>query len=309
MRNFTESEICMLLLSAMPGEERPVRDSLYRRLSHAASALQPSEAVGELTLEELLRLGCDREEGENILWRLEQRDALHLYLTNLEEKGIFLTTRISPDYPAMLRERLGERSPLVLYCTGNPELLQKKCISLVGSRKLREKGSRFARKMGALIAREGYVYCSGGAEGADSEGFLAATDNGGSAILFLPDSLLKAMETPAYKRLLKEGRLLLVSLQGYDLPFTPVRALDRNRLIHAMGEKVLVAQSDYGSGGTWRGVMDNLKESWSSVYICNDEPEDAGTKGLSERGCIPVETDRVRSVHDLVPIQKSLFEP
>lgn len=308
MRNYTEPEICMLLLSAMPGEDRPVKDALYRRLAHAASALQRSEPVGELTIEELIRLGCDREEGENILWRLEQREALGLYLANLEEKGIFLITRISPDYPAVLRERLGERSPLVLYCAGNPELLQKKCVSLVGSRKLREKGRRFARKTGALIAKEGYVYCSGGAEGADMEGFLAATDNNGSALLFLPDSLIGAMEKPVYRKLLDEGRLLLVSMQGYDLPFTPVRALDRNRLIHGMGDKVLVAQSDYGTGGTWRGVVDNLKEGWSALYLCNDEPDDPGTKGLLERGCIPVETDRVRSILDLTPIQRSLFD-
>lgn len=308
MREFTESEICVLLLAAMPGEQKPVRAALYRRLAHAASALKPETPVGELTLEELLRLGCDRKEGENILWRLEQRDALRLYLSNLEEKGIFLTTRISPDYPAVLRKRLGERSPLVLYCAGNPELFGKKCVSLVGSRKLRERGRRFARKMGALIARESYVYCSGGADGADTEGFLAATDNGGSAMLFLPDSLLMAMEMPLYQNLLKQGRLLLVSMQGFDLHFTPARALDRNRLIHAMGDKVLVAQSDYGSGGTWRGVMDNLKEGWSPVFVCNDEPEDAGTRGLVERGCIPVETDPVRSVLGLMPSQKSLFE-
>lgn len=308
MRNFTEAEICMLLLTAMPGAQQPVRESLYRRLFHAAAALQPQEPLGELTLEELLHLGCDRDEGENILRRLDQREALRLYLGNLEEKGVYLTIRISPDYPAVLRERLGERSPLVLWYAGDPELFSGRCISLVGSRKLREKGRRFARKLGALIAREGFVYCSGGAEGADTEGFLAAVDNGGSAILFLPDSLLKAMEKPLYQELLKEGRLLLVSLQGYDLAFTPIRALDRNRLIHAMGEKVLVAQSDYGSGGTWRGVMDNLKENWSPVYICNDEPGAEGTRGLLERGCIPVETDQVRSVLDLMPIQKSLFD-
>lgn len=308
MRNYSEAEICMLLLAALPGDHKPVRDSLYRRLFRAAAALAPAEPVGELTLEELLRLGCDREEGENILWRLEQRETLELYLDNLEEKGIFLTTRISGDYPNVLRERLGERGPLILYCAGNSALLQKRAVSLVGSRKLQEKGRRFARKMGALIAREDYVYCSGGAEGTDSEGLIAAADNGGSAILFLPDSLLKAMEVPLYKKLLKEGRLLLVSLQGHDLPFTPARALDRNRLIHALGEKVLVAQSDYGTGGTWRGVMDNLKEGWSPVFLCNDEPEAPGTRGLRERGCIPVETDRVRSVLDLAPIQKSLFD-
>ena len=307
MRTYTEAEQCMLLLAALPGERRPVRESLYRRIARGASALGPDGPEGELTLEELIRLGCDREEAENILWRLEQREALNLYLNNLREKGIFLTTRISPDYPQRLRRTLGEGSPLVLYCAGNGELFGKECISLVGSRKLGEKGERFCRKAGAILTREGYVYCSGGAEGADTAGFLAAADNGGSAILFLPDSLEKAAASPRYKKLLREGRLLLVSLGGTDLPFTPARAMERNRLIHAMGQKVLVAQSDYGTGGTWQGTLANLKEGWSPVFVCNDEPEDPGTRGLLERGGSPVETDTIFSVGALHPAQKSLF--
>lgn len=58
--------------------------------------------------------------------------------------------------------------------------------------------------------------------------------------------------------------------QAYDAPFSTPRALGRNYLIHAMGEKTLVAQCRAGSGGTWDGTTENLKHGWSPVFVHDD---------------------------------------
>lgn len=114
------------------------------------------------------------------------------------------------------------------------------------------------------------------------------------------------MNQEKYKSALRQGRLLLVSEFGYDQGFSAQRAFSRNRLIHAMGEKTLVAQSDYGSGGTWNGTMENLKQGWSPVYMCNEEPEDRGTQGLIQRGAVPVLTEQLRDLSQLQPTQLAL---
>lgn len=293
MRTYSSAETCLMLLYALPGE--PLREGLYRKLFRAYQALTPGTNVDsrDLDVQDLMRLGCNRETANLILYRLEQTETLHAYLRNLWNLGIQVVTRLSPDYPQRLRKVLGDRAPLILYCSGNTTLFSTQCISLVGSRNLREKGTIFSIRAGAQIAAEGYTYCSGGAIGADSAGYAAAQKAGGSGILFLADSLEGSMNQPQYKEATEQGRLLLVSEFGYDQGFSPQRALSRNRLIHAMGEKTLVAQSDYGFGGTWNGTLENLKQGWSPVFMCNEEPEQPGTRGLIERGAVPVLTEEL----------------
>ena len=78
-------------------------------------------------------------------------------------------------------------------------------------------------------------------------------------------------------------------------------------MIHAMGRKVFVAQSDYGSGGTWSGTVENLKAGWSPVYVCGAEPEDPGISGLASRGAFPVLREELTDLRKLEPGQLSLF--
>lgn len=304
MRTYSGAETCLMLLYALPGE--PLREGLYRKLLRAYNALGAEPEERDLQEQDLMRLGCNRDTAKQILYRLEQQETLFSYLRNLNTRGIEIVTRLSPDYPQKLRLALGDRAPLILYCGGNTELFSTECISLVGSRQLREKGKGFSALAGDSIACGGYTYCSGGALGADSVGYEAALRAGGKAILFVADSLEGCMNQEKYKSALRQGRLLLVSEFGYDQGFSTQRAFSRNRLIHAMGEKTLVAQSDYGSGGTWNGTMENLKQGWSPVYMCNEEPEDRGTQGLIQRGAVPVFTEQLRDLSQLQPSQLTL---
>lgn len=307
MRTYTEAEKCMLLLLLPMTDARAIRPGEFDRMEQMLGALGAgiADIDGDVTEEELLRLGLSAETAREMLRRLEREPALEPTLKKLDEAGIIPITRISPEYPRKLRRTLGSKAPLVLYCAGNPELFQRPGVSLVGSRQMRPLGAAFARRLGAAVAREKLTYVSGGAVGADTLGFEAAIEQGGSAILFLADSLRARMRD--MKPLLESGRLLLVSEYGYDQPFSKGRAHSRNRLIHAMGERVFVAQTGYGAGGTWSGTLANLKNGWSPVYMCCDEPEDPGTRGLIERGCTPVTAAELKHILRLETDQTQLF--
>ena len=41
-------------------------------------------------------------------------------------------------------------------------------------------------------------------------------------------------------------------------------------MIHALGIVTFVAQSSFGSGGTWDGTVKNLQNHWSDVYGFDD---------------------------------------
>ncbi|MDD6023054.1 MAG: DNA-processing protein DprA [Oscillospiraceae bacterium] len=309
MRTYSQAERCLLLLYALPDEGKPLPERLYRKLFEAFRSLSPQtgNADGQVDIPTLLELGAAQWEAEEILSRLERETLLEPFLRNLHDLGIQVVTRISPEYPRRLRETLGDRAPLILYCLGNTGLFAKECISLVGSRKLLPLGRDFSRRAGREIARQGYTYCSGGALGADTEGFQAADSQGGTAVLFLADALVSQGKRELYKKALEEKRLLLVSEHGWDIPFSTARAYSRNRLIHAMGQKVLVAQSDAGFGGTWQGTVENLKAKWSPCFVSTELREHPGTKALLEQGCSPVSTEELMNLKGLEPSQTSLF--
>ena len=104
------------------------------------------------------------------------------------------------------------------------------------------------------MARQGYTLVSGGARGTDREGQEACLAAGGRviAVLAAPQG---APPVP---------NLLLCWEDSFDLPFSPARALSRNRIIHILGEKTLVAQTSPGFGGTWNGTEENLRRGWST---------------------------------------------
>ena len=102
---------------------------------------------------------------------------------------------------------------------------------------------------------------------------------GGSAVIFPAGRLT---DCPA------QEHVLYLAEQAYDAPFSTPRALGRNYLIHAMGEKTLVAQCRAGSGGTWDGTTENLKHGWSPVFVHDDGTP--GARALIERGAAAVRT-------------------
>ena len=64
--------------------------------------------------------------------------------------------------------------------------------------------------------------------------------------------------------------MLYISEEGYDEPFSTLRALSRNRVIHTLGRMVFVAQSSLEKGGTWDGTAKNLHFGWSPVACFRD---------------------------------------
>lgn len=267
----------------------------FRNLSLRAQALgrPDGDLNAELTARDLVRLGYDEPEAAHIAALLLRERELERYLAAAEREQIMPLTRISVAYPTQLAKKLGTSCPPVLYCKGDLLLLQADAIAVVGSRKLNDTGRRFAARAGALCAREGYVLVTGGAEGADQTALEACLENGGSVIVFTAGRLCDCKMQP---------RVLYVSESGWTLPFSTPRAMSRNRLIHAMGEKTLIAQTGFGAGGTWNGTLDNLRHAWSPVFVHDDGSE--GARALIARGAESVGMESLTTFTALTPRQQ-----
>jgi DNA processing protein len=83
-------------------------------------------------------------------------------------------------YPKLLRQTVDH--PPFLFCQGDLDLLNKKGISVVGTRKPSELGLRRAKKLAMLLSTNGYVIVSGLARGIDTAAHQGAIKAGGKTI-------------------------------------------------------------------------------------------------------------------------------
>ena len=246
----------------------------------------------ELNEDDVAALGYDRETAQRILALLSGKEQLDWYLKQASKAGCVPISRIGEQYPYILRKKLGLDCPGCLWAKGNLDLLQKPAVSLVGSRVLREENAAFAREVGRQAARQGYVLISGNARGADQTAQNACLEAGGKVIAVVADALT---DQPA------NDRILYISEDGFDLPFSGLRALSRNRIIHTMGQITLVAQCSFEKGGTWDGTKTNLKKGYSPVFCFRDGSR--GMQALLDRGAQPVSMAQLTDFSSLQPEQ------
>ena len=199
--------------------------------------------------------------------------ALQRYLNRAHLQDCFPVSRVSEGYPLAVRKRLGQDAPGCLWAKGDITLLKRQTVSLVGSRELFPDNENFAREVGRQAAIQGYVLVSGNARGADRVAQDSCLEYGGQVISIVADSLQKCKDRPG---------VLYLSEDGWDSGFSSIRALSRNRLIHAMGDKTFVAQCSCGKGGTWNGTVYNLQHRLSPVFCYQDGSE--ATEKLTEMG-------------------------
>lgn len=292
-------EVGFLLLGSTLGnpEGRPLTTAQLRTLAVRVSAMTPPEEDRELTAADLTALGYGSDMAERILRLLGDTQLLHRYLARAKQADCVPVTRVSPGYPAHMRRRLGLDSPSVLWAKGDLSILQKPMIALVGSRDIHPANREFAAKAGQEAARQGYVLVSGNARGADRIAQDACLSAGGQVISIVADELMK--QAP-------RENVLFLSEEGYDCPFTSLRALSRNRVIHALGEKTLVAQCTLDKGGTWSGTVRNLKENWSPVFCFRDGSEAA--LQLEQLGAVLIGPEKLTNLNGLQKYTVNLFE-
>lgn len=281
-----------LLLSSHLGnpERKPLTSYQLQVLAQRVRNMAPPEDDRELELRDLLALGYGREMGERILELLAQEAELNYYLRKGEKMGCTPITRVSEDYPLILRRRLGLDSPGCLWARGDISLLRAPAIALVGSRDLREPNRQFAEAVGTSAAKQGLTLVSGNARGADKTAQNACLAAGGRVISIVADELAKQPLTE---------RMLYLSEDGFADGFSSQRAISRNRCIHALGQMVFVAQATLEKGGTWDGTVKNLRSGWSNVACFFDGS--AACRRLEEMGAYLIQQDDLSDLGILFP--------
>lgn len=292
-------EAGFLLLTSHLGnpDRKPLTVPQLRTLAERVRNMEREEPDRELEARDLAALGYGMDLARRIVALLEESDSLEHYLRRGQRLDCVPISRIGEKYPAILRKRLGLDAPGCLWAKGELSLLETPMMSLVGSRELEEENLAFAAEVGRQAALQGYTLVSGNARGADRTAQNACLNYGGSVICVVADELARQ---PVRER------VLYLSEDGFEEGFSAQRALSRNRVIHALGEKAFVAQCGYKVGGTWDGTVKNLRFGWSPV-CCFDDGSEA-MKLLEQMGAEKVHMEQLSDLRSLGIRERSLFD-
>lgn len=285
-----------LLLTGYLGnpDRRPLTVAQFRELTKRARQMEKPLKDRDLTREDLVKIGCQSPLAERIINLLSEEEELNLYLQKGKKRQCVPITRLDEQYPSGIRNGLALEAPACIWAKGDLEILQKPMIALVGSRDLYPQNLAFAEEVGKQAALQGYTLVSGNARGADQAAQNSCLAHGGNVISIVADRLDDK---------LPQGGVLYLSDEGFDLPFTSIRALSRNRLIHTLAEKTFVAQCSLEKGGTWSGTTQNLRYGWSDVFCFRDGSDAA--EELQQRGAVAVSLEELC---DIPSLQSNLLE-
>lgn len=263
-----------------PGEYKRLARHLHQIEKTPADLLSPQA-------EEILREVHTTVDSERLKALLARGLALTQAIDRWQTRSIWVVSRADPEYPKLLKDRLKDDRPAVIYGCGDKSLLECGGLAVVGSRDVDEALIEYTQAVGRLTAKAGKVLVSGGARGIDQAAMRGALEAGGCVVGVMADSLEKAAMNRDHREMLMDGKLVLISPYDPGAGFNVGNAMQRNKLIYALSDAALVVNSDHGKGGTWAGAVEQLdKLRLVPVYVRSDGAESKALVALQQKGAL-----------------------
>ncbi|MCF6238534.1 MAG: DNA-processing protein DprA [Candidatus Marinimicrobia bacterium] len=213
----------------------------------------------------------------------------------LEKFKIEIITIWDQNYPRLLKQIYDP--PIVLFCRGDLELLNKPSIGMVGTRTPTSYGKEITAEFSADLGNRGYTLVSGAAKGIDTVAHRACLHTKGRTIAVLGngiDRVYPAENRELYAEITAHGLLISEFLMGSkpDAPNFP----RRNRIISGLsaGTVVIEAAEQSGSLITAYYALDQNREVFAVPGNVKSR-QSHGTHHLIRQGAKLVE-----SVADIV---------
>jgi DNA processing protein len=180
--------------------------------------------------------------------------------------------------------------PKEIFYSGNMELLKRVKVSIVGSRKTSKYTREWTQKLSSSLAKAGVCVVSGGAMGVDAVAHLGAGSS--NTIAVLPcgvDVKYPAVNKNLLSDIEKNG--LLLSQFAPAFRATSWSFVVRNELVVALGDVLVVAEAELGSG-SMRSVEFALKMK-KEIFVF---PHHLGDSGATQE---LLKENKAKAIYDV----------
>jgi DNA processing protein len=207
-------------------------------------------------------------------------------LARAKELGCGLVTWNDTAYPRLLREIYDP--PPLLYLRGDPEVLSRHAIAIVGTRRPTPYGNQMSERLGRDLAEHGLVVVSGLARGIDTLAHRGALAGGAGRTIGVLGCGIDVVYPKENKKLFEQivnGGGAIVTEFPMGTPPTPQNFPVRNRIIAglALGTVVIEGTEHSGSLITARLAMEFGREVYG-VPGNTTQPASYGPNQLIKQG-------------------------
>lgn len=232
------------------------------------------------------------EHQKNVLLEKDLSEAMHIF-NYCKRNSVGLLTYGDLAYPQALKAM--KKPPIVLYYMGRlPDLNNRLCISVVGTRKMTEYGMRSCYKIAYELASAGAVIVSGMALGIDSVAHAGAIGGRGETVAVLGcgiDVVYPKQHRKLRRYICEHGAVITAyhpSTPAYKNNFP-----ERNAIISALSEGTLIVEAPERSGALI--TAEYAEEQSKTVYALPgsiEEPMSEGPNTLIKNGATAITSAR-----------------
>ena len=201
-----------------------------------------------------------------------------------------MLARSDARFPPRLKAIFDPPRSLYLRGSGEPELLARRAVGVVGARSCSPYGAQVARMLGRELAAAGLVIVSGLARGVDGEAHRGALESGGPTVGVLGCGIDRdyPAANASLSRRMEDGGLVVSEYEAGVEP-APWRFPARNRIIAGLCEAVVVVEARERSGALI--TADFALEEGREVFAVPGEITSAlsvGSNALLRLGATPL---------------------
>jgi DNA processing protein len=191
-------------------------------------------------------VGLSPKEVDKLIQHKKHLPKSHEIYNRCMQEDILILTIEDKNYPFLLKQIVDP--PIVLYVLGEPSLLCRPSLGVVGARKCSEYGFWMAKKLASELSEVGMLVVSGMATGIDEAAHRGALQEGPSVGVLGTgvDVCYPKNNWKIYKELVAKG--CLVSTYPPGTPPLPFRFPERNRIISGLSIGILVVEAAPKSG-------------------------------------------------------------
>ncbi|MES2894434.1 MAG: DNA-processing protein DprA [Pseudomonadota bacterium] len=191
--------------------------------------------------------------------------------------GARLIAACEADFPAPLAAL--DPPPPVIWARGEPRLLSRPAVAIVGARVASAGGQRFARGLAAELGAAGLIVISGMARGVDGAAHEGSLATGTVAVLGGGiDDIYPREHRELYERIVEHGCVV-----SENPPGRTATAKDfprRNRLISGLSQAVVVVEAELRSGSLITARL--AAEQGREVLAVPGSPLDPRARGTND---------------------------
>ena len=198
-------------------------------------------------------------------------EKLRVFRLLMEKHRISVIRKNDALYPESLKNL--DDPPAFLFFRGNPECLNNRLVSMVGSRAASYTGQKAARKLAEGLSRHGVTVVSGLASGIDACAHLGCLEGGSATVAVTGcglDRVYPADNAALHERILAENGLILSEYAPGEKPagwHFPVR----NRIITGLSRALILVEAKIRSG-SMTSVRHALEQG-KDVFVYPGDPD------------------------------------